>query len=48
MRDRAHRSIPARSPGPKTVTMVFCDVTGSTSLGESLDPESVRKLMTRY
>jgi NMD protein affecting ribosome stability and mRNA decay len=23
----------------KTVTVVFCDVTGSTSLGEQLDPE---------
>ncbi len=32
----------------KTVTIVFCDVTGSTSLGERLDPESLRKVMTRY
>ena len=26
----------------KTVTVVFCDVTGSTALGERLDPESLR------
>jgi class 3 adenylate cyclase/tetratricopeptide (TPR) repeat protein len=32
----------------KTVTVLFCDVIGSTSLGERLDPESVRKVMTRY
>jgi class 3 adenylate cyclase len=27
---------------------VFCDVTGSTELGEQLDPESMRKIMARY
>jgi len=32
----------------KTVTVVFCDVTGSTAMGERLDPESVRRLMSRY
>ncbi len=32
----------------KTVTVVFCDVTGSTSLGESIDPEALRALMARY
>ncbi|HEX9122207.1 MAG TPA: adenylate/guanylate cyclase domain-containing protein [Actinomycetota bacterium] len=32
----------------KTVTVVFCDVTGSTSLGERLDPETLRKVMARY
>src|SRR5688500_19379536 len=32
----------------KTVTVVFCDVTGSTSLGEQLDPESLRSLMSRF
>jgi class 3 adenylate cyclase/predicted ATPase len=30
------------------VTLVFCDLSGSTSLGERLDPESVRDLMFRY
>ena len=32
----------------KTVTVVFSDVTGSTSLGEQLDPESLRRVMGRY
>ena len=32
----------------KLVTILFADVTGSTALGESLDPEDVRALMTRY
>jgi class 3 adenylate cyclase/tetratricopeptide (TPR) repeat protein len=32
----------------KTVTVVFSDVTGSTSLGEERDPESVRRVMARY
>jgi class 3 adenylate cyclase/tetratricopeptide (TPR) repeat protein len=32
----------------KTVTVLFSDVTGSTSLGERLDPESLRHLMARY
>src|SRR5438093_1343520 len=32
----------------KVVTIVFSDVTGSTSLGERLDPESMRRVMARY
>src|SRR2546421_11392926 len=32
----------------KVVTVVFSDVTGSTALGERLDPESMRRVMTRY
>jgi class 3 adenylate cyclase len=32
----------------KTVTVLFCDVTGSTSLGESVDPEALRELLARY
>ena len=32
----------------KTVTVLFCDVTGSTSLGEQLDPETLRRTMGRY
>ena len=32
----------------KTVTILFCDVTGSTSLGESVDPEALRALLARY
>ncbi|HZB01467.1 MAG TPA: adenylate/guanylate cyclase domain-containing protein, partial [Actinomycetota bacterium] len=32
----------------KVVTIVFSDVTGSTSLGERLDPEALRRVMGRY
>ena len=32
----------------KTVTVLFSDVTGSTALGERLDPESLRHVMGRY
>jgi class 3 adenylate cyclase len=32
----------------KTVTVVFTDVTGSTNLGEQLDPEALRGVMVRY
>ncbi|HMJ00058.1 MAG TPA: adenylate/guanylate cyclase domain-containing protein [Gaiellaceae bacterium] len=42
----------AEAPAPrevrKTVTVVFSDVTGSTALGERLDPESLRRVMSRY
>src|SRR5690348_3448993 len=32
----------------KTVTVLFCDITGSTELGERLDPEALRLLLARY
>src|SRR5207244_998261 len=32
----------------KTVTVLFCDVTGSTELGEKLAPEALRALLARY
>ena len=32
----------------KVVTALFCDVTGSTALGEELDPETLRSVMNRY
>jgi predicted ATPase/class 3 adenylate cyclase len=32
----------------KTVSIVFCDLTGSTALGERLDSESLREVMDRY
>src|SRR5579859_1457109 len=32
----------------KTVTVLFCDVTGSTELGERLDPEALRALLAGY
>jgi class 3 adenylate cyclase/tetratricopeptide (TPR) repeat protein len=42
----------AEEPAPpgarKIVTVVFCDVAGSTPLGERLDPESVRVVMTLF
>ena len=45
-------SAPLGPPGGeelrKTVTVVFCDVTGSTAMGERLDPESLRRVMSRY
>ena len=41
---------PAAAPRQvrKTVTVMFCDVTGSTALGEHLDPEALRRTMGRY
>jgi class 3 adenylate cyclase/tetratricopeptide (TPR) repeat protein len=38
----------ARRELRKTVTVVFCDVVGSTALGESVDPEALRALLARY
>jgi class 3 adenylate cyclase/tetratricopeptide (TPR) repeat protein len=32
----------------KTVTALFADITGSTALGERLDPESLREVISRY
>jgi class 3 adenylate cyclase/tetratricopeptide (TPR) repeat protein len=32
----------------KTVTVLFCDVVGSTELGERFDPEVVREVMARF
>ena len=32
----------------KLVTVIFCDLAGSTELGESLDAESLRKVVGRY
>jgi len=39
---------PAGREQRKTVTVLFCDVTGSTQLGERLDPEALRTLLARY
>ncbi len=42
----------ATAPPPqefrKTVTIVFSDLKGSTAMGEKLDSESLREVMTRY
>jgi class 3 adenylate cyclase len=32
----------------KTVTLLFCDMVDSTPMGESLDPESLRRVLTRW
>ncbi|HEU5243380.1 MAG TPA: adenylate/guanylate cyclase domain-containing protein [Gaiellaceae bacterium] len=32
----------------KVVTVLFCDVVGSTALGESTDPEALQALLARY
>jgi class 3 adenylate cyclase/tetratricopeptide (TPR) repeat protein len=32
----------------KTVTILFCDIAGSTELGESTDPEALRAVLARY
>jgi class 3 adenylate cyclase/tetratricopeptide (TPR) repeat protein len=42
--------IPAPTPREqrKRVTILFCDITDSTVLGESTDPEALRVLLARY
>ena len=32
----------------KVVTILFCDLTGSTAIGDRTDPEALRGMMTRY
>src|SRR5919204_207512 len=41
-------SAQAAEPFRKTVTVLFSDVVGSTSLGEQLDPEVLSEVMTEY
>src|SRR3954453_11401164 len=46
-----HCGSPLEAPSAerrKVVTVVFCDVTGSTALREQLDPEVLRGLMGRF
>jgi class 3 adenylate cyclase/tetratricopeptide (TPR) repeat protein len=45
---RSLEPVPAPREQRKTVTVIFCDVTGSTALGERLDPEALRRVMARY
>jgi class 3 adenylate cyclase/tetratricopeptide (TPR) repeat protein len=45
--------VPISAPEPrveqrKTVSVLFSDVTGSTGLGERLDPESMRRVLARF
>ena len=39
---------PAAREQRKIVTVLFCDVTGSTALGDRIDPEPLRALLARY
>ena len=39
---------PAEGEARKVVTILFSDVASSTQLGEELDPESLRRVMSRY
>jgi adenylate cyclase len=39
---------PAQREMRKVVTVLFCDLVGSTALGESTDPEALRARMRRY
>jgi class 3 adenylate cyclase/tetratricopeptide (TPR) repeat protein len=39
---------PAQREVRKTVTVLFCDLAGSTALGEQADPEALRALLARY
>lgn len=39
---------PRSATSRRTVTVLFSDVVGSTALGESLDPETVHVVMSRY
>ncbi|HKR99550.1 MAG TPA: adenylate/guanylate cyclase domain-containing protein, partial [Candidatus Dormibacteraeota bacterium] len=40
--------LPPESEVRKAVTVLFSDVTGSTELGERIDPETLRRVMSRY
>ena len=44
----AESSATASREQRKTVTILFCDLVGSTALGERTDPEVLRELMARY
>src|SRR5581483_4136189 len=37
-----------RTESRRLVTVLFCDVTGSTELGERHDPEQLRRVLSRY
>ena len=41
-------AVPVPADTRKVVTILFSDVTGSTAMGEQLDPESLRRVMARY
>jgi class 3 adenylate cyclase/tetratricopeptide (TPR) repeat protein len=39
---------PVETEARKVVTVLFADISGSTALGQALDPESLQQLLTRY
>lgn len=41
-------SPPERMPDRRTVTVLFCDLVGSTELAAGLDPEAYRSLLSHY
>ena len=41
-------AVAGRKEQRKAVTVLFCDLSGSTALGETLDPERLRTLLARY
>jgi class 3 adenylate cyclase/tetratricopeptide (TPR) repeat protein len=49
--DSCGSALPSETASPeqlKTITVLFADVTGSTALGERLEPETLRRVMERY
>jgi len=49
--DKCGSPLAAQAASPeqlKTITVLFADVTGSTALGERLEPETLRRVMERY
>ncbi len=40
--------VPARAAERRQLTVVFCDLVGSTTLSQQLDPEEMRTLIDRY
>ncbi|MGH8676060.1 MAG: AAA family ATPase, partial [Burkholderiales bacterium] len=45
---KAAPSGPAAGPERRQLTVMFCDLVGSTTLSQKLDPEDLRRLMQRY
>jgi class 3 adenylate cyclase len=48
LRESTRRAHPRSRRDAKSRHVVFADVTGSTALGELLDPETLRRVMSRY
>src|SRR5688500_5727431 len=48
MPDAAQVAAATQSPERRLMTVVFVDLVGSTALGERLDPEDLRKVITDF